>query len=137
MPQARRDRHILLGGSGRIADDLSNGGDWLLFLACNRRKRIAGCLSTGGTTQLAFFSKPATTSDAEISGSVLCGAASDDEQQGGGHDEGSRDISKASINRRRQRRRQAGVQHAFDAEAEPCDNPSRGIDHRRDRKSVV
>ena len=35
------------------------------------------------------------------------------------------------VQRRRQRRRQAGVEHIFDAERQPCDIAAIGADHRR------
>ena len=39
-------------------------------------------------------------------------------------------VADARVDGWRDRRRQAGIQHAFDAETEPCDNPPQRIDNR-------
>jgi len=70
--------------------------------------------------------------DVQISGSTLHEAASDDEQKRACHENGNWNISKSSIKRRRQGRRQAGIQNTFNAEFEASDNPPRGIDNRGD-----
>jgi hypothetical protein len=112
----RRYRQILLGGSGGIADDLSNEVDWLSFFTRNRRKRIASSLSTSGNAQRAFFGKPVTIYvDVQISGSVLGRAPSNDDYKSNNHHDAGRDISETSINCRRQRRRQIGVEHALNS----------------------
>ena len=66
------------------------------------------------------------------SGSPLRDSPPHDEKQGGGDDDSSRNVADARINGRRNRRWQAGIQHAFDAETEPCDKPSHGINDRGD-----
>jgi hypothetical protein len=66
----------------------------------------------------------------QISGGSLNDAASKDEQQCGSDRYSGGNIADACVNGRRQRSRQAGIQDAFDAKTEACDNTSRGIDDR-------
>src|ERR1700692_1857409 len=64
-------------------------------------------------------SKPASFGD----------APANDENQGGGDDHGCGDVAATRVNGRRNCSRQARIQYAFDAEAEPCDDPSHRIAH--------
>src|SRR6266478_2585133 len=69
-------------------------------------------------------SKPASLGD----------APANDENQAGGDDHRCGDVAAARVNGRRNCSRQARIQYAFDAEAEPCDDPSHRIDHGGDAR---
>src|SRR5437762_12287790 len=123
----RRYRQILLGGSVRTADNLSNELTGSCYLVGARRMR-----STRPICQLvdlapvAFLRIAATTSNMQGSGFSPCKPAPADEQQRGGQNHGCGNIPEARINRRRQRGGKIGVQYAIDTKAEQCDNTSRG-----------
>src|ERR1700676_2063288 len=59
--------------------------------------------------------------------SLLATPANDENQAGCDHDR-NRNVAAAGVDRRRDRGRQAGIQHAFDAKAEPCNNAPQRIE---------
>src|SRR6516165_8564496 len=63
---------------------------------------------------------------------AVCETPADDEYEGNCDNHRRGPIADARIDGRGASRRQIGVEHAFNAEAEPRDNSSQRIDHRRD-----
>ena len=128
----RRYRQILLGGSGRNADNLSNeltgSCFWLRAVECELRGRsvnwwIGASSAFPERRQQPAMCKPQAFRLANRRRKTSSNAAATITAAG---------ISlKARINRRRQSRWQIGIQYAFDAETEPCDNTSRRIDDGR------
>src|SRR5450432_2098084 len=74
--------------------------------------------------------EPKTTVSMSTSGSTLRNAPANDENKGGGNDERGGNVAGACVNGRRNRRRQARIQHALDAKTQPGDDPPRRVDNR-------
>src|SRR5260370_31556640 len=115
---------------GKQADNLSNELTGLLFLIGTLECEVHGQSVNPWIRACRNFHTPETIRNVLRSGGSPRNPAPDDKQQCGEHNCGSRNIAEPRINRRRNRGWQAGIQDAFAANINPCDNTSLPIDHR-------
>ena len=69
-----------------------------------------------------------------LSQNLLCDAPSNDEDEGNRDEHRNRNVADARIDGRRNCRRQARIEYAFDAETQPGDDSPYGIDDGRNAR---